>query len=202
MPEGIYFEDRVLLDRALRDPNEFPVLFRHLTPAITGRCQVALRRRPDDAVSIEDLVQHTWANLLAREARQLTRYDPSRGVRLSGFVGIIAARIARDHLKRPRPVVVTSVEDVDEAAMAAPSGDDAAIARVDLERLRAAVSPRLSTRAKHVFDMRFFGALAPTVIARTLGEPVHCIHNDIHRIRVLVRSYTGSAPRGPHGGSK
>jgi len=51
---------------------------------------------------IEDLVHESWVQLLADDYRRLRRFDSSRGVRLSSWLGLVATNTTIDRLRRRR----------------------------------------------------------------------------------------------------
>lgn len=83
-------------------------LVRRLTPVVRRRAGRALARRldlskgRDLSQELDDVVQDVFVTLFKDRARQLRRWDPSRGMGLDGFVGMCAEQRVGMMLRRHR----------------------------------------------------------------------------------------------------
>lgn len=126
-----------------------PVIHARVARAIVRRGAGRAATRPV-AQEVEDLVQEVLAALFDDDARALRAWDPSRGLSLANFVGLVAehevANIFRSGKRRPWTDDLFVEADLDTLA-AATSGTEARVASRQLfvallERLRADLSPR------------------------------------------------------------
>src|SRR5262245_27670475 len=71
-------------------------------PVVRARVWRALarRKRPVAESDIDDLVQEIWMRLVANSGKRILAYDPTRGMTLEGFVGMLAEHEIANHRER------------------------------------------------------------------------------------------------------
>jgi hypothetical protein len=149
-------DERRLLERALGgDVASVRLLVRMLTPIVQARVVRTLVRRRgatgrDVRQEVPDLAQDVFAALFAEDARVLRAWDPSRGLSLGSFCGLVAEReaasILRSGRRSPWTESATELDALErELAHVAPAEDFVAsrehFERI-VDRLREALSPR------------------------------------------------------------
>ncbi len=145
-------DERGLLDAVFRGDREATErLVTLLGPVVLARAaRMAMRRgrRRDDPI-VEDLGQDVFSVLFANDARVLRAWEPSRGLSLVNFVGLIAEREASSILRSGRRSAwnesPTELEQLEGLVGAAPEEHkvDARDILVEIvERLREQLSPR------------------------------------------------------------
>lgn len=99
-------ERQRLLDALDGDPVRVRVLVNEWIPIVQVRVARALLRRKapcrDARQEVEDLSQDVFAALFAEDARVLRSWDPTRGLSLRNFVGLVAERHTGAILKSSR----------------------------------------------------------------------------------------------------
>lgn len=126
-----------------------------VTPVIQARVARALLRRRglargrDVRQELEDITQDTFVALFADGGRLLRQWDPSRGMGLQGFVGLVAeqqvAAVLRSRRKSPWTEDPTEADGLDAPSPQA-AGPEARIASRDelaklLDLVRAELTP-------------------------------------------------------------
>ena len=121
---------------------------------------------------VDDLYQETWL----RAVRAAPRFDPQR--RFSTWLFQIAVNLCRDWHRKPRPDPVDPA-DLDRM----PAGQRATDARIDAERLLAALPEPQRT----VVVLRYFHDLGEDEMAEILGCPRGTVKSRLHHaLRRLV----------------
>lgn len=181
--------DRELMTRLLRGEDggwrEFQVRFDRLVRRQVERvCRGFARTLGSD--EMEEIRADFYLSLVDREMRKLRLFDPSRGLKLSSWVALLAGNAARDFLRahRRRPATLTSTGEVD---------------RVDERDLFEDTSNRercgRTLDALHTFspqDQRLLLMLhveeaSVSEIARACGGSEKTVYTRAHRIRAQVR---------------
>jgi DNA-directed RNA polymerase specialized sigma24 family protein len=149
-------DERAIVEEALRgDANATRRLVKLVLPVIQARLgRVLARRRArsnrDVRQEIEDLAQEVFVSLFEREGRTLRAWDPSRGLSLASFCGLIAEReaasILRSGRRSPWTEDATDDENLEkDAGRAADDVEGALVSRDHLlrlvDRLREELSP-------------------------------------------------------------
>lgn len=149
-------DERSIVDEALRgDADATRRLVKLVLPVIQARIgRVLARRRArsnrDVRQEIEDLAQEVFVSLFERQGRTLRAWDPSRGLSLSSFCGLIAEReaasILRSGRRSPWTEDATSDEALEkDAGIASDDVEGALVSRDHLlrlvDRLREELSP-------------------------------------------------------------
>lgn len=144
-------EDRQLLERALaREPAACRQLVGLLTPVIQKRVNGALiRRRRISRQETLDLTQDVFRLLFDNDGRILRTWDPSRGLSLKNFVGLVAGREVNAILASGRrsawAETPTAPDDLDPASEGGETERHTMskdLLRLVVERLEQRLSPK------------------------------------------------------------
>jgi RNA polymerase sigma-70 factor (ECF subfamily) len=183
------------LDRdaaALRDLVDF------LGPVVRQRVARALHRRggaarQGAAQQLDDLVQETFVALFADDARPLRAFDPSRGVPLTEFVGMIAehqvASILRSGRRNPwteEPMAADTMERVTGAGGAPPIESIVATRQI-LDQLMVAIRAELTPRGLELFEMLYVESQAVEHVSAKTGMSMDAVYAWRSRLGKLVR---------------
>lgn len=149
-------DERALLDHALAgDPAATRKLVGVLMPVVQARVARTLVRRRgasgrDVRQEVEDLAQEVFIALFADGEKVLRAWEPSRGLSLASFCGLIAEReaasILRSGRRSPWTDAATELDDLETALAEVPDVEVRVSSREQLarlvDRLREALSPR------------------------------------------------------------
>ncbi|MEI5101160.1 sigma-70 family RNA polymerase sigma factor [Streptomyces sp. PmtG] len=100
-------------------------------------------------------------------------------------------RIVRNECLRRARAVARAVEPRPEAAV--PSAEDEALARLEVDRVAAAVAA-LPADQRHVLIMRDVRGLSGRAVAQELGLSTAAMKSRLHRARSAVRAHLDAAP--------
>lgn len=137
------------------------------------------------AEDMEDIVNNVCLDLVRDDYKKLKAYDPSRGYKVSSWVGLIATNVAHDALRRRGPSHF-SLDDPDysipEVLDPGPSPMEASIERQQLDAVNRAVS--LLSPGEQVFVHYYYGeGLEPAEIAEILGISVNTVYSRKNKVR-------------------
>lgn len=151
------------IERALRgDAAAKNELALHLEPAIVAEVGRALRpaAAPEGhnwRQQVMDLVQEVYIALFANDGQLLRRWDPSRGMSLRSFAGLVAFRHVLSALrtKRRNPYEARATEGaaLDEQRGRAPDAEHHAASREQLAAVLSALHEQFSERDELLFRM-------------------------------------------------
>jgi len=140
----------------------------------------------------EDIVSQTALNIVRDDYKKLRAFDPTRGYKLSSWIGLIATNTAYDALRRREPVesAHTASLDDDEAPLQPASAEEPA--DVALERADRAALLRRAVRELPPGDQLFVtyyfeDELDPEDIARLLGISVNTVYSRKNKVREKLR---------------
>jgi len=188
-----------LLSRALaRDPQAVRTLVGALTPIIQARVARAIMRlrstrkqNRSPAEEVRDMTQEVFASLFADDAKALRAWQPSRGMSLVNFVGLIAehqvASIFRSGRRRPWSEDIVVDNDFD--AMDSPaSGPEKHVASAQLyglllDRMRAELTPR----GFELFHMMFIEEKSVEAVCASTGMSADAVYAWRSRLPKLMR---------------
>jgi RNA polymerase sigma-70 factor (ECF subfamily) len=130
-----------------------------LTPPIQSRvARTLLRHRHagrDIRQEVEDLCQHVFVALFADDARALRAWDPSRGLPLAAFVGMVAERevssVLRSQRRNPWTDKPTEEDGLDSPSLAEAGPEQLSASREALHEILARLRARLSERGMQMF---------------------------------------------------
>jgi RNA polymerase sigma-70 factor (ECF subfamily) len=149
-----------------------------------------LRRFPRHNISAEreDIRATLLLGLLTRDKQRLRVFQFERGVRLSSWLGLLAARVARDHVRAARVRYeymrpLTALEFVDQGALDPLTGvlNNEAAARVLTE------IERLTCKDRQLLELLFVQARAPEHVAVVMNIAVDTVYTKKHKLRMRLR---------------
>lgn len=167
-------------------------LYSRLAPVIWSR--VAQFAEGDER---HDAAQDVWLTLFADNARLLRGFEAQRGPTLEGYVGGIAARVARQRRRDARAQkrggdVVSFEPDALDRAPASEDLGERASARQTLRGLEGAVVQRLPERGRQVCRYVFGEGYGPAETAKAMGVELQVVYNWQHRFRTMARAWAAA----------
>lgn len=139
---------------------------------------------------IEDLVSSTMLNLVKDDYKKLRAFDPTRGYRLSSWVGLLATNTAHDAL-RARPPAAYSIDDSEDGrGMDIPTSDadpaELVLREQQARTLESAVA-KLSDTERLFVHYYFEEELEPEQIADLMQISVNTVYSRKNKIREKLR---------------
>jgi RNA polymerase sigma-70 factor (ECF subfamily) len=190
-------DERALLDRALAgDAAATRRLVHALLPVVQARVARTLVRRRggsgrDVRQEVGDLAQEVFAALFADDARVLRAWDPSRGLSLASFCGLVAEReaasILRSGRRSPWTEAATEMEDLEKDLGEAPGAEVHVATREQLERLVDRLREELSPRGLELFHRLVVEEEAVESVCASTGLTADAVYAWKSRIGKLVR---------------
>lgn len=185
-----------------REPAAWPTFFAKYERLVVSCIRKVMRRwgAPFNDEDIEDLVSATALNIVKDDYKKLRAFDPSRGYKLSSWIGLIATNSAHDALRRRGPTEVWSAVALDDTAPV-PLQSEEALASDTLEAedearaLRAAVA-ELSPSDRLFMDYYYLQGLEAEVIARLMSISVNTVYSRKNKIREKLRMIVNKAQTG------
>jgi RNA polymerase sigma-70 factor (ECF subfamily) len=174
-----------------REPAAWPTFFAKYERLVVACVRRALRRygASHSEEDIEDLVSQTAFNLVKDDYKKLRTFDPTRGYKLSSWVGLIATNTALDALRRRAPTDVWSAASLDDTdpilpTLATPeAGPGEALARKDEVRLVRSAIDELSDTDRLFLEYYYVEELEPEEIARLMGISLNTVYSRKNKIR-------------------
>ncbi|MBX3247779.1 MAG: sigma-70 family RNA polymerase sigma factor [Myxococcales bacterium] len=204
--------DHDLVDAVLaRDPEACRAFITRLTPVIRHRvarvlaAHAARRGRPVERHEVLDLIQEIFVLLLDRDGRVLRSWEPSRGLSLANFVGLVAEREAGAFLRSGRRSGWAEAP-TDDAFLASSVGGDVDSerqlgARQLLERLVERLRERLSPRGFALFHALYVQEQDVEAIAADFAMSPNALYTFRTRLRREVAAIRSElAPSSLHTG--
>jgi RNA polymerase sigma-70 factor, ECF subfamily len=177
-------EDALLVARLLSDSPDAWRLFNKKYSRLIHSCILRVTSRFGSVVCEEDH-REIFANLclllLANDKHRLRMFDPTRGVKLTSWVGMLATHAAYDYLRTvkrtPRMLELDEASDVE---------DDQDPAELTLLRERAHILTRLmaefSAKDREFLELYFGQGLTPERIAERMHIHVKTVYSKKHKI--------------------
>ncbi len=195
-------EDDELLARALAGERaaQRELADRLITP-IHREVAMALGRATqgtgvDPRQEVLDLVQDVLVLLFEHDARELRRWDPSRGRNLHSYVRLLARRRVARVLsqRRGNPYALVLVADAIDEGGAEEAGPLLQLEQRDLlDQVLQALYAQMDERDHELFDLLFVQERDPAEVASLLGSTRGAINAWVYRTRKLVRALTNAA---------
>jgi RNA polymerase sigma-70 factor (ECF subfamily) len=187
-------DDELLTAVVAGEDGAWPELMRRYQRLLVGCVRKALRRyrvfvSEDD---IEDVVATVHVNLVKDDYKKLRSFDPTRGYRLSSWIGLIATTTALDALRRRAPDH-TSLDGDGEGGIDAPVVvDDAPSASDTLEsqeRWRALLGAinELGEADREFLRLYYDEELEPEALAARLGISVATVYSRKNKVAAKLR---------------
>lgn len=190
-----------LLRRVLQGDQGASTAFCQKYEALIFGCVLKVLRRYTVAYSADDLadlVAEVWLTLLRDDKRKLKLFDPSRGLRVASWIGMLATNCTIDQL-RLRAGDTAYLEDlsgVDQLLVDSRQPDSGIEERESAELARRALA-ELSIEERQFVLSCYHEERDPADLARDLGIAVNTVYSRKFKIREkLVRIVEGlHAPR-------
>jgi RNA polymerase sigma-70 factor (ECF subfamily) len=157
---------------------------------------------------IEDMVNSVCLNLVKDDYHKLKAFDPTRGYKLSSWVGLIATNTAHDALRRREPIhqrLEGNRPDDDDLPPVQHADDkplpgDSLETREQWESLHAAIR-ELSESDQVFLQLYYAEELEPEDIARRMGISVNTVYSRKNKVREklrrIVEDRSGGKAAGP-----
>ncbi len=182
-------DDQALVTRLLRGDaagwKEFQVRFDRLVRRQVERvCRGFARVLGND--EMEEIRAEFYLSLVDREMRKLRLFDPTRGLKLSSWVALLAGNAARDFLRshRRRPATLSSTGEVDRVDDRDLFEDAARNERCSrtLDALK-----NFTPQDQRLLLMLHVEEASVEEIARACGGSEKTVYTRAHRIRAQMR---------------
>lgn len=168
-----------------------------LSPVIQARVARMVLRRGTNAspetvrVDVEDLTQEVFAVLFAEGGRILRNWDPSKGLSLRNYVGLVAERrlvsLLRTDKRNPWRESPASSGTIDAKLTPGEGVEREVLARQFLETVLDRLRLRLSERGLHMFHALFVEDRNPGEVADSLGISRDAVHQWRSRCNKMLR---------------
>ncbi len=141
---------------------------------------------------LEDLVSGTALNLVKDDYKKLRTFDPSRGYKLSSWVGLIATNTAHDALRRRTPIespLTASLEDPESGVDPAADGETAEekLAREDRAKVLKQAMAQLGPSDRLFVQYYFEHEMEPEDIARLMGISINTVYSRKNKVREKLK---------------
>lgn len=200
------------------DPAALGELVRLLTPLIQARVARALLKRAwsrsragDIRTELEDLTQEVFVRLFANDARALRTWDPTRGLSLANFVGLVAEReianVFRSSRRTPWSERIELRDDLDghDVGLVDRGGEGRQIDQDLARKLDARLRAWLSPRGRALFDVLYVQERPLAEASAQFGLLPGAIYAWRNRVgkkarELLCELQAEGAPKPTHGG--
>jgi RNA polymerase sigma-70 factor (ECF subfamily) len=171
------------------------------------RSGTARRQGRDLRQEVEDLVQEVFVALFADDARALRAWDPTRGMSLVNFVGLVAehqiASLLRSGRRNPWTEEPTVSDALDRSLGAVDAEDERVHSRELLVRVLDRLRAELSPRGMVVFQLLIIEDRGADEVAAQVGMTVDAVYAWRSRFGKLVRRLADEmAPASDPGGAR
>jgi RNA polymerase sigma-70 factor (ECF subfamily) len=141
---------------------------------------------------VEDIVNTVCLNLVKDDFKKLRTFDPTRGYKLSSWVGLIATNTALDALRRREPQhTALDTDDGDEQpqTQVADAGMDPSESLERREQWRALLSAirDLPESDRQFLELYYDQEAEPEEIARRMGIAVNTVYSRKNKLREKLR---------------
>lgn len=190
-------EDHRLVEEAVKgDSAATRLLVRTLLPVIQVRvARVLVRRRGDPTrdirVEVEDFSQEVFVSLFADEARLLRAWDPTRGLSLVNFCGLIAERETISRLRSgkrsPFTETATDFDALEREAGPAPDAELRISSKEQLALLSDRLREELTPKGLELFYRLIVEEEAVESVCASTGMSADAVYAWRSRLGKLVR---------------
>jgi RNA polymerase sigma factor (sigma-70 family) len=197
-PLYTHAKDLELVNAALaRDPTACRALIAQLAPVVRQRVSKMLLQsagrsgRTPSPADVDDLAHDVFVVLFDREGRVLKAWDPTRGLSLRNFVGLVAQREASAILRSGRRSAWAedpTPEDV-QLGVEVHTPERQAAAREELALLLSCLRERLSPRGLLLFEALFCDHQAVEQVCERFDMTPNAIYSYRNRLQSLVAEF-------------
>lgn len=133
-------------------------------------------------------------NLLANDRHRLRSFNPTKGMRLSSWFGLIAVHTAYDYLRNARRQPSgPCVDDLVDLAAQVPDTSEGCERREQAHQL-ARLLDELSARDREFMILYFDQGLSPEEVASKMGISIKTVYTKKHKIRSRLEELIGAVP--------
>jgi RNA polymerase sigma-70 factor (ECF subfamily) len=176
-----------------REPAAWPTFFAKYERLVVSCIRKVMRRygAPFNDEDVEDLISATALNIVKDDYKKLRAFDPTKGYKLSSWIGLIATNSAHDALRRRAPTEMWSAAALDDTAPLRLESD-AQLASESLEaedrarELRTAIA-ELTPQERLFMEYYYVQELEPEVIARLMAISINTVYSRKNKIREKLR---------------
>ena len=143
-----------------------------------------------DEEDIEDMMSTVCLNLVKDGYKKLRAYDPTRGYRLSSWVGLIATNTAHDALRRRDPIHMSLDDENNSPAqnvVDGRAGPSEQIIRMQQAGMLADAIDELEETDRQFLKYYYLEELEPEQIAEIMGVPINTVYSRKHKVREKLR---------------
>jgi RNA polymerase sigma-70 factor (ECF subfamily) len=187
-------EDELVQAVLSREPAAWPTFFARYERLVMSCIRKVMRRygAQHGEEDLEDLVSQTAFNIIKDDYKKLRTFDPTRGYKLSSWIGLIATNTAHDALRRRAPTDVwaaTSLDDTDPSLPIASADEpaQAAIERLEQQRELRDAMAQLSASDRLFVLYYFVQELEPETIARLMKISINTVYSRKNKVREKLR---------------
>lgn len=157
--------------------------------SVDGKLRACLTRYTHNRADTEELVQETYARLLAIETERARQIQS-----VVGFALVVARRIALDWLKHRKSLQIDLLPDSDIFVLPDEDTGDIANCYQEIEQLLARVT-RLPPKCGQVFTLRKMYGFSQKEVGQLLNVTVHTVEQ--HMLKATRTLRAGSATEQP-----
>jgi RNA polymerase sigma-70 factor (ECF subfamily) len=186
-------EERLLVARLLvNDVAAWRRFASDYAPVVLGCIRRVLSRfsRVTDDHDVDEVYARFCCDLVQGDRRKLRCFDPSKGSRLSTWLGMLASNATYDYLRRiKRDRLCDPMPEHD----CLPTSEASPFEQVQLRQraaLAAEVLDSLSERDREFVELYFGEGLEPEVIAERMGISVKTVYTKKHKITARLERLT------------
>jgi RNA polymerase sigma-70 factor (ECF subfamily) len=141
---------------------------------------------------LEDIISSTALNIVKDDYKKLRAFDPTRGYKLSSWIGLIATNTAHDALRRRTPAesgAGVSIDDEEHGFDPASDGESAhdALERADRAKLLASAVAQLGDSDRLFVEFYFEAEMDPEDIARLMNISVNTVYSRKNKVREKLK---------------
>jgi RNA polymerase sigma-70 factor (ECF subfamily) len=140
------------------------------------------------AEDVNEIFGDVCINLLRDDTRKLRAYDPSRGAKLSSWLGLITINTAYDYLRQTaRRPLLDRLDGAPERAGETPSALDDLIEKERWSCLNALLS-EFSDRDRRFVELYYGAGLMPDEVAARMGISVKTVYSKKNKLRTKLQA--------------
>jgi RNA polymerase sigma-70 factor (ECF subfamily) len=141
---------------------------------------------------LEDLISATALNLVKDDYKKLRTFDPTRGYKLSSWVGLIATNTTHDALRRRTPIESGNTASLDDSESgidpaAELESPDIAIERRDRASVLRRAVQQLGPSDRLFVEYYFEAEMEPEDIARLMGISINTVYSRKNKVREKLK---------------
>ena len=177
--------------------------FLRYTEVVEARVRQVLRRAGNwfSEDDIQDMVSEVWLSLFDKDMRPLRRFDPSRRIKVSTWVGLLARNKTIDKLRSTRPGRTVSIEErqgAHEPRSSRPLPADLVEER-QRRSMAALAMQQLSQQERHFMNAWYVDNREPEQLARDFNIALGTVYSRRFKIQAKLTRAVQRMTRPRHG---